>query len=109
MTDHSEDIGYLKAKAESAQNQLTSLFEKNDEQTEMIGKIHTLLESHVTQSQLQHQGIREEVDEIKEEVEDCQVGVQEFRTVKRAAIWVTGIFAIIWSGLIKAVDFIIGS
>ncbi len=104
MTDHSEDIGFLKAKAEVMENHTATLFQKSDDVLAAINKTHTLLESHIAQSTGQYETLTEEVDEIKEDVTYCKEGTGEFYTMRKAVMWVGGAIAFIWTGIWKFID-----
>jgi len=63
-----EDVGYLKAKAESTTNQMSTLFEKMD-------ATHTLLQTHVASTEERHAN-------MEADIEDCKAGVQDYRKMK---------------------------
>ena len=58
-----EDVGYLKAKAESTTNQMATLFTKMDE-------THTLLKEHVASTNERHANMEEDIGYCKEGVSD---------------------------------------
>ena len=70
MGNAGEDIGYLKAKAQNTENQIKTLYEKNDHQTVLLGELKTLLVKHTEQAEARYISIEEDLDECKAICED---------------------------------------
>ena len=97
MTDHSEDIGFLKGKAESNEKRMDKFEIQQNATHTMVTEIHTLLSSHVDQSKTQY-------EDIEEDLAYCKDGTAEFYQIKRFVIWIGAGFAFLWSSIWKAVD-----
>jgi len=109
MADHTEDIGYLKGKAENTENQLKNLYDKNDHQTQMIGQLHTatqeiklLLTTHAENSNQKHNDLENKVDHMEEDVMYCKENIQEINTVKKTAKWAIPTLTAVWAGVMTA-------
>lgn len=104
MTDHSEDIGFLKAKAENAENQIKNLYEKQDSTHSMVTEIHTILSTHVESSQSNYEEIEEDLVGLKGEIAYCKTGTDNFYQIKKFILWIGAGFAFLWSSIWKVVD-----
>lgn len=104
MADHSEEIGYLKAKVDSLGNQSTELFKKHDQTIEILGDIKTILNTHVKSSEMRHDDIEDDIKEVSETVAHCKTGVDDYYKVKTFGMWFAGIVAFIWTGIWKVLD-----
>jgi len=102
--DHSEDIGFLKARAESSANQLTALFDKNEKQITLTIETNQLIKQHIDMSNHKYTDIKDEIDAVKLVVEDCKKGVDEFYSIKKFAVWFGGAVTLTWSLVWKLLD-----
>jgi len=102
--EHSEDIGYLKAKAESTSNQISTLFEHSSDTREMMTEIHTLLTTHVERSEQRYDTLEEDFKDLEEVVNYCRDGVDDHYTIKKFTAWLAAGLALIWSAVWKGID-----
>lgn len=102
--DHTQDIGYLKAKAENTENHIKVLFQKSDQQTALISDIHTLLKTHVESSNKDHDDIEQNFERMEETLIYCKKAADDHYTIKKFGMWVTSLIAIAWGAVWKLVD-----
>lgn len=105
MTTETEDIGYLKAKAENTEHQVGKLFEKCDSHTIMMGalsadmkEIKGLLSGHISRSDQQY-------NEMQDDIAELQEGVSDFKRAKNRLYGIAlGLSAVISGTVSKVTD-----
>ena len=96
MTDHTEDIGYLKAKAESAGNQLTQLFDYRETDSKTLMRIESMLEKHIESSEKRHDDIEEDIVSLKDDVGS----LKKLKNLAMGfAVGFSFLFTLLWDGL----------
>ena len=102
--DYSEDIGYLRAKAENTESQINTLFKKNDRQTELMGEIHAMLKLHVSKSNERHDDIEKDIFRLSDDVSFCKKASEDYYSIKKIAIAFAGFAAFVWTFIWKFVE-----
>lgn len=102
--DIEQQLGYLTAKSENAENQIKTLYEKQHATHTMVTEIHTMLGSSIKSTESQHAAMKAEMDDMQQDMEYCKAGTSEFYQIRRFVMWIGAGFAFLWSSIYKAID-----
>lgn len=95
--DNSQDIGYLKAKAEETDKKVDLLFTKCTEQSVKLDEIKIMLSNHIQKSNLKHEEIVDDLSSMVDTIEYCRQGVDSYYTIRKFGLWLVGIVTTAWA------------
>ena len=104
MSELNEDIGYLKAKSENAENQIKNLYAKQDATHIMVADIHALLKGHIEKSESNYKELETDISDLQGDMDFCKAGTQDCYQIERFVVWIGAGFAFLWSSIWKVLD-----
>ena len=109
LLEMQKTLGELVATTSSHKNQTTDLFAITRQMEARAARYETKLDMHIESSEKRHDDIEEELAEVQADVTECRQGVSEYRSDKKGLKWVlasvSALLAVMWNGIIKAVEF----